>query len=222
MNSSVAGPFQEILTAAKERRGDLTVDSMIVSSHLAQMRLFMVRRGIEFYAEQDSYGARRQFIAKVCEDNMLDMKLESIIDYFLCDGQGLFYFRPSGDSYQLLFFPKDQYRAYRDQNNEIENVELIYTFKVNEPNSLADIYTTTPDERKKKKKYIKLKVYRDRIEQTISDEKLEFDNSSAIQAAGMLSSSTETLVNSLGFVPAVEVFNYMDCTGESTGNGEFG
>ena len=37
----------------------------------------------------------------------------------------------------------------------------------------------------------------------------------------ILSSSTETLVNSLGFVPAVEIFNYMDCTGESTGNGEF-
>ncbi len=221
MNSGISGPFQEILTAAKERRGDLSVDSMIVSSHLAQMRLFMVRRGIEFYAEQDSYGARRQFISKVCEDNMLDMKLESIIDYFLCDGHGLFYFRPSGDSYQLLFFPKDQYRAFRDQNNEIENVELIYTFKVNEPNSLADIYTTTPDERGGKKKYIKLKVYRDRIEQTISNEKLEFDNSSAIQAAGILNSSTETLVNSLGFVPAVEVFNYMDCTGESTGNGEF-
>ena len=94
---------------------------MIVSSHLAQMRTFMLRRGVEFYAEQDSFGSRKDFIAKVCEDNMLDMKLESIIDYFLCDGQGLFYFRPSGDSYQLLFFPKDQYRAYRDQNNEIEN-----------------------------------------------------------------------------------------------------
>ena len=25
---------------------------------------------------------------------MLDMKLDSIVDYFLCDGQGLFYFRP--------------------------------------------------------------------------------------------------------------------------------
>ena len=32
---------------------------------------------------------------------------------------------------------------------------------------------------------------------------------------------TETLTNSLGFIPAVEVFNHMDCTGESTGNGEF-
>ena len=221
MSSAVEGPFQEILRAAKERRGDLTVDSMIVSSHLAQMRLFMLRRGIEFYAEQDSYGARRQFIARVCEENMLDMKLESIIDYFLCDGQGLFYFRPSGDSYQLLFFPKDQYRAYRDQNGDIENVELIYTFKVNEPNLLADIYHSTPDERGAKKKYIKLKVFRDRIEQTISNERLEFDNGSAIQAAGILSSSTETLVNSLGFIPAVEIFNYMDCTGESIGNGEF-
>ena len=30
---------------------------------------------------------------------------------------------------------------------------------------------------------------------------------------------TETLVNSLGFIPAVEVFNHMDCTGGSTGNG---
>ena len=221
MNSAIEGPFKEILTAAKERRGDLTVDSMIVSSHLAQMRLFMLRRGVEFYAEQDSYGARRQFIARVCEENMLDMKLESIIDYFLCDGQGLFYFRPSGDSYQLLFFPKDQYRAYRDQNGEIESVELIYTFKVNEPNVLADIYHSTPDERGSKKKYIKLKVFRDRIEQTISNEKLEFDNGSAIQAAGILNSNTETLINSLGFIPAVEVFNYMDCSGESTGNGEF-
>ena len=61
---------------------------------------------------------------------MLEMKLESIIDYFLCDGQGLFYFRPNGEGYQLLFFPKDNYRAYRDQNSDIETVEIIYTFNV--------------------------------------------------------------------------------------------
>ena len=219
--NSTSGPFQEILTAAKERRGDLNVDSMIVSSHLAQMRLFMLRRGVEFFAEQDSYGTRRKFIAKVCEENMLDMKLESIIDYFLCDGQGLFYFRPSGDSYQVLFFPKDQYRAYRDQNNDIESVELIYSFKVNEPNMLASIYQSTQDERGGKKKYIKLKVYRDKIEQTISNEKIEFDSGLSIKNTGILNQSTEELTNSLGFIPAVEVFNYMDCTGESTGNGEF-
>ena len=119
-NSAVKGQFSQILTAAKERRGDLAVDTMIVSSHLAQMRTFMLRRGIEFFAEQDSFGKRKDFLAKVCEQNMLDMKMDSIVDYFLCDGQGLFYFRPNGDSYQILYFPKDSYRAYRDQAGELE------------------------------------------------------------------------------------------------------
>ena len=33
--------------------------------------------------------------------------------------------------------------------------------------------------------------------------------------------ATETLVNTLGYIPAVEVFNHMDCTGEALGTGEF-
>ena len=218
MANSVQAEFTQILTAAKERRGDLSVDSMIVSSHLAQMRMFMLRRGIEFFAEQDSFGKRREFIAEVCENNMLDMKLDSIIDYFLCDGQGLFYFRPTGENYQLLYFPKDSYRAYRNQKNEIDSVILVYSFAVKESNAL-DQYAQT-NQRGGKKKYIRLKVFKDRIEQTVSDEKIEFDD-----AAGMLPmhmpGATETLTNSLGFIPAVEVFNHMDCTGESTGNGEF-
>ena len=217
-HSAVKNQFTQILTAAKERRGDLSVDSMIVSSHLAQMRTFMLRRGIEFYAEQDSFGSRKDFLAKVCEDNMLEMKLESIVDYFLCDGQGLFYFRPTGDSYQLLYFPKDSYRAYRDQTGELESVVLIYSFNVRRTNAL-DAYPTG-DGRGGKKKWIQLKVYKDRIEQTISDEKIEFENEMAADIFKM-PGQTETLVNSLGYIPAVEVFNHMDCTGEATGNGEF-
>ena len=61
---------------------------MIVSSHLAQMQTFMLRRGVEFFSEQDSYGKRRDFLARVVEENMLEMKYDSIVDYFLCDGQG--------------------------------------------------------------------------------------------------------------------------------------
>ena len=218
MSNSIQTEFQQILTAAKERRGDLAVDSMIVSSHLAQMRMFMLRRGLEFYAEQDSFGKRREFIKGVCEHNMLDMKLDSIVDYFLCDGQGLFYFRPTGDDYQLLYFPKDSYRAYRDQNNELESIVLVYSFGVKQGNTLSAY--STPSSRGGKKKYIRLKVYKDRIEQTISDEKIEFDNENGSLPMNM-PGSTETLTNSLGFIPAVEVFNHMDCTGEATGNGEF-
>ena len=218
MSSAIQTEFQQILTAAKERRGDLSVDSMIVSSHLSQMRMFMLRRGIEFYAEQDSYGKRKEFLANVCDHNMLEMKFDSIVDYFLCDGQGLFYFRPSGDEYQLLFFSKDNYRAYRDQNNELESVVLVYKFEVRQQDQIQAI--ATQGKRGGKEKYIRLKVYKDRIEQTVSDEKIEFDNENGALPFQM-PGSTEVLTNSLGFIPAVEVFNHMDCTGEATGNGEF-
>ena len=218
MNTTNKTQFESILHAAKERNGDIGVDTMIVSSHLAQMRMFMLRRGVEFYSEQDSFGYRKDFIAKVCEENMLDMKLDSIIDYFLCDGQGLFYFRPAGDSYQLLYFPKDSYRCYRDQNSDIESLVLIYSFHVHETNQFKQ-YTDT-DSNKGRKKYIKLHVFKDRIEQTISDEKIDFDNQMNQMGLGTMG-ATETLTNSLGFIPAIEVFNHMDCTGDGSGNGEF-
>ena len=217
--SAVGSGFEQILTAAKERRGDLSVDTMIVSSHLSQMRTFMLRRGIEFYAEQDSFGKRKEFIAKVCEDNMLEMKFESIVDYFLCDGQGLFYFRPSGESYQILYFPKESYRAYRDQNGELESVVLTYSFHVKQTNALAGGLPSL-NTRGGKKKWIQLKVYKDRIEQTVSDERIEFSDQTGMMPYQM-PGQTEVLTNSLGYIPAVEVFNHMDCTGEATGNGEF-
>jgi hypothetical protein len=210
--------FEEIIHAAKERRGDLTIDTMIVSSHLAQMRLFILRRGVEFYCEQDSYGGRREFIANVFEENMMEMKLESIVDYFLCDGQGLFYFRPNGETYQMLYFPKDSYRCYRNQTGEIDNVVLVYSFAVKETN-LANPFSEQ-GKRGGKKKYIKLRVYKDRIEQTISNEKIEFENDIGMPNLTQ-PGQTEVLVNSLGFIPAVEVFNHLDCTGEATGTGEF-
>jgi hypothetical protein len=211
--------FNEILSAAKERRGDLPVDTMIVASHLAQMRTFILRRGIEFYTEQDSYGKRKEFLAKLYEDNMLEMKLDSIVDYFLCDGQGLFYFRPAGDGYQILYFPKDSYRCYRDQTGEIESVVLIYSFNVRQP-SLVDAFSN-PGARGGKKKYIRLKVYKDRIEQLISNEKIEFDDENSGMPNMAQPGNTETLTNSLGFIPAVEVFNHLDCTGQGHGRGEF-
>ena len=220
MSSTIQSQFDQILLAAKERRGDLSVDSMIVSSHLAQMRTFIIRRGVEFYADQDSFAGRRPFIEKVCEENMLEMRLESIVDYFMCDGQGLFYFRPNGDSYQIMYFPKESYRAYRDQEDKLESVVLRYSFRVRESNTIDPMMVA--DGRGGKKKWIQLKVYKDRVEQTISNEKIEFDNENNIGMAPTgMQGQTTTYENSLNFIPAVEIFNYMDCTGEHTGNGEF-
>jgi hypothetical protein len=211
--------FQEILSAAKERRGDLPIDTMIVASHLAQMRTFILRRGVEFYCEQDSYGKRKEFLSSLFETNMLEMKLDSIVDYFLCDGQGLFYFRPSGDSYQILYFAKNQYRTYRNQQNEIDSVVLIYNFNV-QGNSFMDSNFAQPGQRGRKK-WIRLKVYKDKIEQTVSNEELKFDDEGMSMSGMSAGGTTETLTNTLGFIPAVELFNYIDCTGEAEGRGEF-
>ena len=218
-NPHYSGQFEEILNAAKERRGDLPIDTMIVASHLAQMRTFILRRGVEFYCEQDSYGKRKEFLAQIVEDNMLEMKMDSIVDYFLCDGQGLFYFRPTGETYQIMYFAKNQYRTYRNQQNELESVVLIYSFNV-QGNNFMDANFAQPGQRGRKK-FIRLKVYKDKIEQTISDEKIEFEDENNGMPMMNTGGNTETLTNTLGFIPAVEIFNYIDCTGEANGRGEF-
>ena len=214
--------FKQILEAAKDRKGDSSTDTMIVASHLSQMRTFILRRGIEFYCEQDSYGKRKEFLQKVYDDNMMEMKLDSIVDYFLCDGQGLFYFRPSGDTYQLLYFPKDRYRVYRNQLGDIDNVVLVYSFGVKGNTQGFGGMPSQPGAHGGKKKYIRLSVFKDRIEQTVSDEKIHFQDENPLGVGGQtMQGQTETLTNSLGFIPAVEVFNHLDCTGESAGRGEF-
>ena len=40
-NPTYSAQFEEMLSAAKERRGDLPIDTMIIASHLAQMRTFI-------------------------------------------------------------------------------------------------------------------------------------------------------------------------------------
>jgi hypothetical protein len=219
VDSQASSQFDLIIEAAKQRRGDLNVDTMIVFSHLAQMRTFMLRRGIEFLCDQDSYAARKDFLAKIIEENMLELKFDSIVDYFLCDGQGLFYFRPAGESYQILYFTKDNYRCYRNTQNEIDNVVLIYSFNVKDDDHLGAY--PMENSRAGRKKYIRLSVFKDKIEQTVSNERIDFDDENTSRPLAN-AQNTETVTNSLGFIPAVEVFNHLDCTGQGIGNGEFG
>ena len=49
----------------------------------------------------------------------------------MIDGCGLFYFRPDQKlKYQIYFFNKNQYRVYHDVNGQIEEVVIIYDYKV--------------------------------------------------------------------------------------------
>lgn len=187
---------------------------MIVNSHLSQMKLFMLRQGIEFFPKQDTFGFRKSFLNGLIEENEIDTRLEGIVDDFLIDGKGLFYFRPVRDSYRIMWFNKENYRAYYDATGQLEEVELIYSFTVRD----AVAGMVIPGEAGGSVRYVKLKVRRDEIKESISAEKPTFDVGGG--SYSYAPNKTRTLVNSLGFIPAVEAFNSMRSTGMDA-SGEF-
>ena len=214
MNQPKSERFRRILEAARKRDGASGTDTMIVNSHLAQMRLFMLRQGLEFYPAQDTFGFRKQFISQLVEENEIDMRMEGIIDDFLIDGKGLFYFRPVNDTYRLMWFSKENYRAYYDAQGELEEVELIYTFNVR--SGLGPLAMPGQDEGSQR--YVKLSVKRDQIKETITSEKPSFDSNASV--LNYRPGQTRTLTNSLGFIPAVEAYSTMRSTGMDA-TGEF-
>jgi hypothetical protein len=213
--------FQEIIAAARERNGSAGVDTMIVSGHLAQMRLFCLRQGVEFFPRQDTYGFRKQFLNKVVEENEVDARLEGIIDEFIAMGKGLWFFRPVRDTYRIMWFCKENYRAYYDAESEIEELDLVYTFRVRNPLGAAAVQGATSGT---KERYVRLQVRRDQLIETISDEKPNLDTappSAGPTGKGITGAMgvTRTSRNSLGFIPAVEAFNVMRPSGmDATGD----
>ena len=208
--------YRRIIEAARRKDGEAGTDTMIVNSHLSQMKLFMLRQGIEFYPSQDSFGYRKAFLEELIIENEVDCRLEGIVDDFLIDGKGLFYFRPVGNSYRIIWFNKENYRAYYDAKGELDELELIYSFEIKgDLGALAAPSTDGSTER-----YVKLTVKRDTIIETITAEKPSFDIGMGLQALNFSAGQTRTLVNSLGFIPGVECFNTMKSTGMDA-SGEF-
>ena len=208
--------YRRILEAARRKDGEAGTDTMIVNSHLSQMKLFMLRQGVEFYPSQDSYGYRKAFLEQLIVDNEIDCRLEGIVDDFLIDGKGLFYFRPVGDGYRILWFNKDNYRAYYDAKGELEELELIYSFQIKGDLGALAVPTTDGSS----ERYVKLTVRRDTIVETISAERPSFEIGVGLQTNNFSASSTRTLLNSLHFIPGVECFNTMKSTGMDA-SGEF-
>ena len=223
--------LKEIIDAYIERNGDAQVDSGIVSSHIAQMKLFGIRQGVEFFPSQDNFGQQRgDFIKKVAKYNKLDIRLDSIWDYFLCDGKGLFYIRPTENNYRLYYFRNYEYRSYYNVDGELEEVVIIYSYKVKQNASagMADVgyggiemgqltggNTHGPRETPGRKKYIRLSIRPLEIEETHSDGEMSFEN-----IGTTMPGKTDKFPNELGYIPCVEIFN--NPKGFSMeGNGEF-
>ena len=201
--------LKEIIDAYIERDGNAVVDSGIVASHIAQMKLFGIRQGVEFFPSQDNFGnQRKDFIDRVLKYNKLDTRLDSIWDYFISDGKGLFYVRPTKSNYRLYYFRSHEYRTFYNVDGELEEVVIIYSYKVRKGNGFgADIGTNNLDdlmagEAPGSKRYIRLSIKRDVIEETHSEGEMSFDNINY-----MIPGKTKKFTNTLRFIPCVEILN---------------
>ena len=214
--------LQEIINAYLDKDSDIVVDTGIVASHIAQMKLFGIRQGVEFFPSQDNFGnQRKDFIDRVAKYNKLDTRLDSIWEYFLCDGKGLFYIRPTKQNYRLYFFREHEYRSYYNVDGELDEVVIIYSYKVRKANGFGDqlatsslsgqINTGGPGS----KRYIRLSIKPREIEETHSDAEMSFD-----MPTYALTGNTKTFKNSLGFIPCVEIVNNPQGF-SSDGTGEF-
>ena len=127
--------FNEILEAARTQDRSNQSSTMVVLSHLQQMTLLMIKKGLAFYCDQDTFKSRTKFLQDVIALNKLDIRFPAIIRNFLIDGCGLFYFRPDPKlKYQIYFFNKNQYRVYHDVNGNVEEVVIVYSYKVKNAN----------------------------------------------------------------------------------------
>ena len=175
------------------------------------MILLMIKKGLTFYCDQDTYKSRTRFLDDVITLNKLDIRFPAIIRNFLIDGCGLFYFRPDAKlKYQIYFFNKNQYRVYHDLNGEVEEVIIIYSYKV-KAGSLGLPSTTSGQN----KRYVRLSITADTISEIETDTELSFD-----LEPGSVLTPAKKRPNTLGFIPAVEVLNKPSASG-TEGEGEF-
>lgn len=203
--------FEEILEASRTQDRSNQSATMVVLSHLQQMTLLMIKKGLVFYCDQDTYKSRSKFLNDVIALNRLDIRFPAIIRNFLIDGSGLFYFRPDPKlKYQIYFFNKNQYRVYHDVNGSIEEVVILYNYKVK--NSSLGLPSNTYGQNKR---YVRLAITAETISEIETDTELSFELD-----PGAILAPQKTRPNTLGFVPAVEVLNKPNASG-TEGEGEF-
>lgn len=203
--------FNEILEASRNQDRTRQSATMVVLSHLQQMVLLMIKKGLFFYCEQDTYRARTKFIQDLLDLNKLDIRFPAIIRNFLIDGCGLFYFRPDPKlKYQIYFFKKDQYRVFHDVNGSIEEVVIIYSYKVRNSNLGLPSDSYGLNER-----YVRISITNDTISEYEANTELSFE----LEPGAIIAPKTSR-PNTIGFIPAVEVLNKPNSSG-TEGEGEF-
>lgn len=198
--------LEQILTATLKRDGSTpSGETLIVHNHISQQKLFGIRKGIELYPNQDDdYDTRLKFIQSLYKSNKIDLYLDRFWDLMLCKGQMLFYLRPTGSTYKILWFDKDAFRPYYDGDGDLVEVVIIYSYRIRSEYSQHEL------------KWLRLRINKDYIWRSQTDSKPSFEG---IDSKSWIGREEQT-VNTLGFIPCVVVNNYVSGPGMD-GIGEF-
>ena len=211
MGDSAKSQLESILKSVVSRDSTGPADTMLVNAHLSQMKMFGIRQGVEFYPQQDNFGSQRyDFVQQVIKFNKLDARLDSIWDRFLAYGKGLFYIRPTQKTYRIYWFDRDSYRTYYSPEGDLEEVIIIYPYKVKSKKGFQGVGLSTD------KRYMRLRITASEIQEQHSEQEIGFDNPDLEYAF----TDKKTLKNTMEFIPCVEVLNNPDAFG-TDGSGEF-
>jgi hypothetical protein len=209
--SNSKAELEAILKSVVNKDGTGPADTMLVNSHLSQMKMFGIRQGVEFFPDQDNFGTQRfDFIQQVIKFNKLDARLDSIWDRFLAYGKGLFYIRPTKKTYRIYWFDKDAYRTYYSPEGDLEEVIIIYAYKVKSTRGFQGVGLGTD------KRYMRLRITATEIEEFHSEQEITFDQDNV----NFATLNRKVVENTMEFIPCVEVFNNPDAFG-TDGAGEF-
>ena len=194
----------QIISAALNREGGESINTMIVSNHLSQMVLFGIRQGVEFFPAHDPYDLRKKFIKGLWERNRLDIYLQAIWEVFTATGSVLFYLRPYGNTYDIHWYKKQEFEVfYKEGGREIEKVLITYPYKVKSALTNMD-----------QEKWVRLEITEETIKRGTYDSNPGF----ALSPVGI--ANEEVVKNTLGIIPCVVVDNNPTAIGKR-GVGDF-
>ena len=83
MSLDAKSRLKEIVDSYLEKDGGAAVDTGIVASHLAQMKLFGTRQGVEFFPAQDNFGnQRKDFLDRVIKFGIISCVMDKVFFIF--------------------------------------------------------------------------------------------------------------------------------------------
>jgi hypothetical protein len=194
--------FKQIL----EGKGETLVPML----HLSQMLTFIEGGGVEFYLLSDLDDARKRFIDDIVAQNQLDLKTTQMASTMMLEGKLLLWLRPTGRTYEIRFFPKEQYETFYDADGVLESVEIIYSYKKRSKAGIGAIAQSNFS--REQLSWIKIRLTDTTYERWDSEgTKPNFNSSDFMQVP------SATAENSLGFIPCREIqnINYRGQTGKS-------